>query len=285
MHLASLWTTGHTAVVSAKGGTTRETIEAIDVRSRSIAHALRALSTDDLHQGSELPEWSRLNIVCHLRFGAEALIRMTRSALQDLPVAYYPEGRDQQRPLTLVPQPGESPQEVVESFAHLSGELAEQWSSLPATAWDRDVAEPPENPDLGRLPLPTLPILRLTEVEVHGGDLGLNLTGWSTTFVHTILPMRLEWLNVRRVNHRALDGELVGSWLLVATDGPTYKVEVDGPNVAARSASPGTQARAVIEANSRDLLALLLGRTPQTPPVMSGDIAFARAFSRSFPGP
>ena len=210
---------------------------------------------------------------------------MTRSALQDLPVAYYPEGRDRQRPQTLVPKAGESPQEVVESFSQLSSELVGQWSSLPSTAWDRDIVEPPENPDLGRLPLPTLPLLRLTEVEVHGGDLGLNLTAWSPTFVNTVLPMRLEWLNVRRANHRAFDAGLVGSWLLVATDGPTYRVEVDGKNVTARSASPATQSRAVLRASSRDLLALLLGRTLQTPPVISGDIAFARAFSRAFPGP
>jgi hypothetical protein len=97
--------------------------------------------------------------------------------------------------------------------------------------------------------------------------------------------MRLQWLNVRRVNHRAFDAGFVGSWLLVATDGPTYKVEVEGQNVVARSASPDTQSRAVIQATSRDLLALLLDRTLETPPVMSGDIAFARAFSRAFPGP
>jgi hypothetical protein len=162
--------------MSVDGGCPQETIDAVDVRSRTIAHSLRALSEDELHQHSELPEWSRLNLVCHLRFGAEALIRMTGSAIQDIPVAYYPEGRDRQRPQTLVPKPGESPQEVVESFAQLSGELAVQWSCLPSAAWDRDIVEPPENPDLGRLPLPILPPLRLTEVEVQGGDLGLNLT-------------------------------------------------------------------------------------------------------------
>lgn len=271
--------------MTAGGGTTREILAAIDGRSRSIVRQLRELSKDELLHRSELPEWSRLNIACHLRFGAEALARMTRSAIQDRPVAYYPEGRERQRPQTLVPKPGESPQEVVESLARLSDALVEQWSSLPPTAWDREVVEPPENADLGPLPLPTLPLLRLTEVEVHGADLGLNLAGWSTIFVKTVLPLRLEWLNVRRVNHRAFDAELVGSWLLVATDGPTYKVEVDGWTVTARPAGPDNPSRAVIQTSSRDLLALLLGRSLQAPLVIAGDMAFARSFSRAFPGP
>ena len=266
-------------------GSNRPLLDAINRRSRSIARSLGELSDDDLHRPSELPEWSLLTIVCHLRFGAEALTRMTRSALKGLPAAYYPEGRDRQRLQTLVPRAGESPRAVVESLAHLGDELNGQWSRLDSDAWDIDVVEPPENPDLGPLPLRALPLLRLTEVEVHGGDLGLNLPDWSTTFINTVLPMRLGWFNVRRANHRAFDTQLEGSWLLVASDGPTYKVSIDGPRVTSRSARPDVQARAVIQATSRDLLALLLGRTLQSPPDILGDVAFGESFSRAFPGP
>ena len=270
----------HTAVVSAVDGTTPEMLAAIDRTSGGIARSLRELGDDELHQPSELPDWSRLNIACHLRFGAESLIRMTQSAEQNAPVAYYPEGRERQRPQTLVPKAGESPQDVVESLARLSDELNQHWSTLRSTSWDRVVVEPPENPDLGPIPLGTLPLLRLTEVEVHGGDLRCNLPDWSTTFVNAVLPMRLEWLSVRRANHRAFDTELEGSWLLVSTDGPTYEVSVEGQKVRSRPASPDSQARAVIQTTSRDLLALLLGRVLQGPPVISGDIDFGRSFSR-----
>jgi len=263
----------------------QQLLDAVRERTRRIADRLSGLSDDELHQSSELPEWSRLTIACHLRFGAEALTRMTRSAVQGLPVAYYPEGRDVQRPRTLVPLPGESPQGVVESLARLSEELNQEWSILDPVAWGVDVVEPPEKRDLGPVPLRHLPLLRLTEVEVHGTDLGLNLGDWSEIFISTVLPMRLEWLNIRRANHRAFDTELEGSWLLVATDGPTYKVSVNGPNVESQATSPDTQARAVIEATSRDLVALLLGRTLHTPPVMMGDIAFGQSFSRALPGP
>jgi hypothetical protein len=134
---------------------------------------------------------------------------MTRSAVQGVPVAYYPEGREAQRPLTLVPLPGESAQEVVESLALLSDELDEEWSALDLAAWDVEVVEPEDNPDLGPIPLGRLPLLRITEVEVHGTDFGLNLGDWSELFISTVLPMRLEWLNVRRANHRVFDTELV----------------------------------------------------------------------------
>lgn len=283
--MAFVTTARHTAAVSASEGSTREILEAIDQRSQGIARSLRALDDEELHQGSELPEWSRLTIACHLRFGAEALIRLTRSATEGVPAAYYPEGREGQRPGTLVPNLDESPHDVVESLSRLNDALIRHWSSLDPTDWDRPVVEPPDNPDLGPLPLRALSLLRLTEVEVHGGDLGLDLADWDTIFVKMVLPMRLAWLNVRRANHRAFDAELEGSWLLVATDGPTYEVIVGGEKVTSRSASAGTQARAVIAASSRDLLALLLGRTPQKPPVISGDIEFGRSFSLAFPGP
>jgi len=210
---------------------------------------------------------------------------MTRAALAGHAAAYYPEGRDRQRPRTLEPLPDESPREVVESLGHLGEGLYQLWSELDPGAWGVDVVEPPEIRDLGPIPLGRLPLLRLTEVEVHGTDLGLNLGDWSKLFVDTVLPMRLSWLNVRRANHRAFDTDLKGSWLLVATDGPTHRVSVDGLRVESRPASPDSQARAVIEATSRDLLALLLGRPFLVPPVIGGDVAFGRSFSQAFPGP
>ena len=262
-----------------------QVIDAIGERTRRITETLRRLGEDELERPSELPDWSRLTIACHLRFGADALMRMTDATLRGDPTAYYPEGRETQRPQTLVPLPGESPAAVIESLAELGHNLHQSWSALDAGAWRVQVAEPVGNPDLGPVPLGRLPLLRLTEVEVHGTDLGLGLPDWSGRFVSAALPLRLEWLNTRRVNHRAFDAALHGSWLLVATDGPTYHVRVRGLEVESEPASPGTPATAVIEAGSRDLLALLLGRPLRTPPVLAGDVDFARAFPRAFPGP
>jgi hypothetical protein len=147
------------------------------------------------------------------------------------------------------------------------------------------LVEPADNPDLGTVRLSDLALLRLTEVEVHGSDLDLGLEDWSDLFVTTALPTRLGGLRVRRTNHRQFDETLEGSWLLVAVDGPTFMVSVRGGVVDSHPADPGSAARAVIEATSRDLLALLLGRPGNEAPTVGGDLAFGRAFSAAFPGP
>jgi hypothetical protein len=210
---------------------------------------------------------------------------MTRGAVAGEAVSYYWEGRERQRPLTLRPARNESPQDVIASLARHSAQLHEVWSELTDDAWALDVVEPEHNRDLGRLPLIRLPLLRLTEVEVHGSDLALGLDNWSELFVSVALTFRLEWLNTRRSNHRVVDGRVQGSWLLVASDGPTYLVTVNGDTVDARPASPASPATAVIGATSRDLLALLLGRPMCTPLRISGDVVFGQAFTRAFPGP
>jgi uncharacterized protein (TIGR03083 family) len=262
-----------------------EIVLAVGARTDAIVDALGDLGDEDLLAPSHLPNWSRVTIACHLRFGAGALLRMTHGAMAGRPASYYPDGRATQRPMTLVPYPGEHPTDVVRSLGMESNELQSAWRGLEDDDWGRTVTEPETNPDLGPLPLERLPLLRLTEVEVHGSDLDVGLRDWSEVFVQAALPFRVGWLNERRSNHRAVDHAVEGSWLLQSTDGPAYLVSVLGQGVTARRARPGTQARAVIEASSRDLLALLLGRPLLEPPAVSGDVEFAESFSRAFPGP
>ncbi len=276
---------GHTAAVEEVEPPPRRLDEAAAERTSEIVAALGALDDDGLRSPSELPGWSRLTIACHLRYGASALARMTAGTLSGHAVAFYPEGREGQRPGTLVPDDKEDPSDVAASLAHHSEELHRLWSSLDSDRWRSQVIEPAGNADLGSVPLAQLPVLRLTEVEVHGSDLGLGLADWSDLFVRTALPTRLDWLNVRRTNHRPFDADLQGAWLLAATDGPSYRVAVRSTEVESAPAAPATPARAVIEATSRDLLALLLGRPLLRSPRITGDAAFGEAFSDAFPGP
>jgi hypothetical protein len=210
---------------------------------------------------------------------------MTLDVLAGHPTSYYPAGREHERPATLAPAPGETPVDVVESLVAHSEELQRVWGSLDATDWELMVGEPDDNPDLGPLPLVRLPLMRLTEVEVHGTDLGLGLNDWSRLFVDSALPFRLDWLNMRRTNHRQVDGRVQGSWLLVATDGPVYLVTVAGPETYTSTADVNASASAVIEGTSRDLLALLLGRPAAAPLKITGDQVVATSFSQAFPGP
>ena len=54
---------------------------AIARRTADIVGALLDLDEEGLTDQSELPAWSRLTIACHLRYGAEALRRMTGATL------------------------------------------------------------------------------------------------------------------------------------------------------------------------------------------------------------
>jgi hypothetical protein len=210
---------------------------------------------------------------------------MTRAGLSGERAAYYPQGRAGQRPQTLEPAPDEQAGDVVESLRALSAELDRTWNALDRDAWGLAVVEPDDNPDLGTVQLSDLPLVRLTEMEVHGSDLDLGLDDWSDLFVTTALPARLSRLRVRRTNHRPFDDTLEGSWLLVAVDGPAFVVSVQGGVVDSQPADRGQQATAVIEATGRDLLALLLGRPCHRAPTVRGDVVFGRAFSAAFPGP
>ena len=260
-------------------------VAAVRRRTEAVVGALGRLDDDALRAPSALPGWSRLTIACHLRYGAVASARMTRATLAGRPTAYYPEGRARQRPGTLVPSGVESPRDVVATLAGHSRDLDGARSSLDGSAWGLVVVEPRDNPDLGPSDLSRLLLLRLTEVEVHGSDLDLALDDWSDLFVRVALPMRLEWLNTRRANHRAVDQGLEGTWLLVATDGPSYAVTAQRGRVESRPAVPTPARHAVIESSSRDLLALLLGRPMREPPRTAGGEHGVERFAAAFPGP
>jgi maleylpyruvate isomerase len=260
-------------------------ISAVASRTAAVVAALERLDEEELRAPSTLPDWSRLTVACHLRFGAEGFLRLTRSAITGEPAAFYPEGRARQRPSTLRPSPGEGPHAVVQSLAEHSATLQATWEAFDASQWEHLVTEPDDNRDLGPLPVAVIPLLRLTEIEVHGSDLDVGLDDWSTTFVSQTLPFRLGWLSSRRSNHRAVDETLVGSWLLRASDGPIHLVSVSPDGVESHPAEDDTPSTAVIDGTSRDLLALLLGRPLRQPLEISGDREFGASFSRAFPGP
>lgn len=222
----------------------KEVLEQVASSTRRLCDALDGV---DLDTPSLLPGWTRLTIACHLRYGAEAIRQMTIDALADRPASYYPEGRATQRPGTLHPRPGESSAGVVASLRDTSAALDGAWSDI--EDWTVAVREPDDNPDIGPQPLAHLPLVRLTEVEVHGVDLDVGLPDWSDVLIRNGLAMRLD-----RVARRtplapgawSLNGFLVG----------------DG------------SAPERIEASDRELFALTLGR-----------VNLSDSFAAAYPGP
>jgi uncharacterized protein (TIGR03083 family) len=254
-------------------------------RTAQLLAVLRGLDTAAFDRPSHLPGWSRLTIVCHLRYGATALIRMTSDALAGRETSYYPGGRAAHRPTTLAPAAGEQPEDVLAGWERTSARLDEAWSSLGQDEWAMTISEPGDNRDLGEVPLARLALARLTEVDVHGVDLDIGFPDWSEVLVDVALPTRLAWLATRRTNHREFDRSVEGRWLLVA-DGFEWNVSVvDGRVSSAPAQDVADPPRAMISGSRRDLLALLLGRPRRRPLDIGGDAEFGAAFERAFPGP
>jgi len=240
-------------------------------RAVEIVEALGKLPDEEMLAASELPGWSRLTLICHIRYGAQAVLAMTPAVLAGEPAAYYPGGRATQRPGTLVPADGEGPQDVVESFARAMGELVALWAPLQPREWERRVIEPADNVDLSPLTLYQLAVLRLTETDVHAVDFGVGLADWTRELAEAGLPFR-----VSRLQLRSVPVDAKGAWRLNTTEGESYGVAVaDG-----RVSTDTRLGAATIAGSRRDLFALLMGR-PFTGPV-DGPV---EAFQEMFPGP
>jgi hypothetical protein len=160
-------------------------------------------------------------------------------------------------------------------------ELDAEWSVIAREGWSTQVIEPVGNPDLGSVPLARLALARLTEVEVHGTDLGVDAPDWSSTLVRVGLPTRLLWLATRRTNHRAFDPSIRGSWRLDTNEGLRWLVAVDRDGVTSRPAAGAEDATAVISGSGRDPL----GRPARGGMRVVGDQTFARSFPQALPGP
>src|SRR3954452_8503950 len=161
----------------------RELASVAEERSRRLVDLLGRLDETDLDAPSELPGWSRLTIICHLRYGTGALVRMTRDALAGHETSYYPEGRERQRPRTLQPLPGEPARDVIAGLRAATCELDAQWSVLTSEQWAPRVTQPAANRDRGGAPLARLALARLAEGEAHGTDLGVGAPDWSSALV------------------------------------------------------------------------------------------------------
>jgi maleylpyruvate isomerase len=253
---------------------------AIAASHARVVSALDALPDDELVAPSRLPDWNRLTVVCHIRYGATAVDRMVRAAVAGEPALFYPGGRAEQRPGTLVPLPGESPRDVVSSFAGACAALDTTLAEV--RDWSAVFREPEGVVDIGPQTVFQLAVLRLTEVDVHAVDLDVGIEHWSDAFVEVGLPLRLDRLGKRLSNNPS--GERVtGTWLLRERGDGAHVVTATGDGVSTRDASPDEDADGVITASRRDLIALMLGRDFEGDVEFSND--FARSFTSAFPGP
>ncbi len=234
-------------------------LERVEERTDEIVRALDAACEAAIVAPSLLEGWSRLTIACHLRYGARACVAMTGGSLHGRLVSFYPPGRVSQRPATLVPDDGETPDAVVASLAASSDALHEGWSKLHASDWTLAVLEPDCVDRLDCRTLIGLVLLRLTELEVHGADLDLGLSPWSSVFGPAVLPQRLRRL-------RALPASPARTWLFHADDAESHLLRTDSDGTvldrSALGSNPCVRADIELGATANDLVAVLLGRAP-----------------------
>lgn len=233
-----------------------------------------------LDHPSKLDGWSRLMVLAHMRYVASAMRRMTEGALVGRSEAMYPGGRATLRPRTIVPSAGETVDALVASLHHETTALDDLWQGLSIDDWQLRIDEP----DHGTIPISQLLVLRLTETEVHGTDLGfVSLDSWDELFVEVVVPLRFAWLDRSRKRPDA-DLSVTGSWLF-SDSREHWLVLADGIEVGAYHADADTRAQCRLTASRRDLLAFLLGRPSVGSIARSGDVDLADGFKAAFPGP
>ena len=255
-------------------------LDALSRSTRAVVDAAASWTAAEVEQPAELPGWTRLTVLAHLRYVAAQMTRMTIAAQAGRSLNMYPDGRDRMRPATLVLAPGESIAQLLASFRAESFELIERWRTLTAEQWEMRIDEF----DHGNMPLSRLLALRLTELEVHRIDLGLGDTSsWDEVFVHHILPLRLAWLTRARARDDA-DLTVNGSWMMSDGDRAWF-VEASGRSLDVRRATDATMAQCRIRASPHALLAFVLGRDCAEPLVIEGDRVLAERFKAAFPGP
>lgn len=251
----------------------------IEAKSHEICDALDQADPGALGAASRLTGWTRLTVACHLRYGAQATRQVIEATLDGRPGAFYPGGRELQRPFTLRPALGEPEAHVVESLRHEVAELQRTLISLDADAMASLIIEHPDNRDLGEMTVGDLVRMRLTEVQAHGDDLDLELSPWPTDFGKAVIGQR-----VARVQQRATSS---AGWevLLVVTDASALSatVSAEGVLVDARPAEMTAASRLVGTANAH--VAMLLGRGAEADLTKEGDVEQAQAFLASVIGP
>ena len=139
---------------------------------------------------------------------------------------------------------------------------------------------------LGRIKLSRLLALRLTELEVHEGDLihGARPNKWNPEFVRVCLPLRIAWLAEHHRQHRDANCRIQGRWVL-KTDWQSWLVSASEADVVCTAADDNVEADVAISGDAADLLAFLLGRSPSSPVTVTGGAMLADRFKEAFPGP
>ncbi len=259
----------------------RSLLDAVEDSTEGVVAALERLDERGLDAESELSDWTRRMIVAHLSYVATAYRRVSGDALLTGRSMTYPGGAPE-RTESLHCLDGRTAEAAVRVLRDSSTALQRRWEQVDIEQWAKTF----QMDRLGTIQLSRLVALRLTELEIHHGDLGVGYGphSWSAAFVESCLPLRIAWLAVHHRNRVEADLTICGRWLL-RTPERSWLVTASETEAKCVLAEPTTPVDVAISGSAPDLLAFLLGRRPSTPLRVDGMLALFQQFKLAFPGP
>jgi maleylpyruvate isomerase len=239
--------------------------------------AVQGLTDAEAGAPSQLPGWSRAELITHLARNADGMRRVAEAAMQGEVGEQYPGGREE-RDAAIAAGRGKAAAEVVSDLAQAVEWLHETWAAVPDDVWGR-----PGRVSVGVGQVVTVADTvsrRWLEVEVHRIDLGLGASpeDWPLPFVDNALPR-----HVARLPELAQE-PADGRWVLWADDlSLAWSVSALAGGVTVSRFTEGDPPPDVIlRGPGHQVLAMLMGRDAARLKA-SGDPGMVAGFPRWFP--
>jgi maleylpyruvate isomerase len=158
---------------------------ALEAAAEAAARLLRTverMSPAQVFEPSELPGWTRGHVLTHIARNADALGNLLRGARTSQPIPMYPSPESRDRGI----QDG-AKRTLAEQLTDLRASglrFTAATEAMPDAAWSVEVPH-----RTGPFPASGVPLKRISEVEYHHVDLGLDYTPahWPAPFVATEL--------------------------------------------------------------------------------------------------
>jgi maleylpyruvate isomerase len=155
-----------------------QALEAAAEAAARLLHTVEQMSPEQVFEASALPGWTRGHVLAHVSRNADALGNLLRGARTAQPIPMYPSAESRDRGI----QDG-AKRALPEHLADLRASglrFAAATEAMPDAAWSFEVPH-----RTGPFPASRVPLKRITEVEYHHVDLGLEYTPahWPAAFV------------------------------------------------------------------------------------------------------
>lgn len=156
---------------------------------------------------SLLPGWTRAHVVAHLTLNAEALAGVLHGAHVGEPTTMY--ASQEARDADIEDLAGTEPAGLRERFLAATGRFAEALEAMAPGDWEGRFDRTPGGRSIG---LPSVPLMRLREVEIHHADLdaGYAPDDWSAEFGKVLLDSLTKFSTREPFTVRPTD--LDGTW-------------------------------------------------------------------------